>query len=1785
MVRANVSWEGGYAGSDRFFGASVQRGDCCCEPLGCDGTLVAQARQSATIGVPSREANQWHARRVGLLAGGRGGLLGNRIRWGACGNEFGGCFAVSCGSGGRGPFWGRRESGEKMLLGEKEEDVGGVGEVPAEVLESVRSLYEAGLYLQAYERSRAGGPLRAWRGAEARIMAARLASQLGAPRMGLWHRLRAWREAPQHPDVCCFRGYTVLEYSGPYEAWLFFQEQGEELPGATAEVQASWFAFGGQVLGALRDFELADLWLRRAEQTNGHPAWVLVTRSLVLEWEDRREEALAAAEEALSHRPWYRPAVQSRAHLLTVLNRDDEAFEFLGEAAGQIECPALYWQLAGIYYEREEYERVTWCLDQFETMSPLLERSAAKAFYGLRSFLAYLSGDEEGAIAWARRSRNEQDQEWLQRLLDPERKGRPRRVLPVAYVGQHYGTCGPATLAALGHYWSMQTDHLEVAEKICYDGTSELAERRWAEEQGWVVREFTVTEDSAEAAIAAGVPFTLTTKQPNSGHLQAVVGYDGRRGTLVLRDPSYRNRREVHADEFLKHFAAFGPRGMALVPVAKAGLLEQIELTDAPLWDERYRFNLALERHQRDEAAAILARMEAVAPDHTLTWHAQMQLAGYDGNQRAQLAALEKLLGRFPEDGVLQLNRLSLLRNLSRRDELLQTLATLSNKPEADSVFMLLYAQELAADARQHDQALSLLKTALRKRPTDPHAYHTLAELYWNRQQFDKALELYRFATCINDKDEELAECYFRAARHCRQTEAALEWLRRRWERFGRKSALPTYTLVHALDALNRTQDALAVLERALQWRPDDGELRLFAAQFRSGVSAAHAAAAQQLLHQARHKVSETQWLSVAAQLARHRGDLSTALDLYQQALSLQPQALNTHRAVAQLLAELRGRQAAVDHLHAACEQFPHYQPLLELFIEWLRGEPADVVEPVIRRLIALNPANAWALRELGLLLVQDHRLDEAELLSREALQLDPWHSSAYVLQGEVLYARSEHEQARAAYRQAVRLSIDNDYAITRLLDACNTSAQRRAELAFVRDELVRQVVYGEGLLAYRQHARTVLDAEELLQSLREGLAARPDLWHAWSACVQQLVTMNRLEEAEDLARQATERFPLLPRVWLDLADVYQAHCELAGQLAATQAAYDINPSWSLAARRLAEIHLLAGDSKQACDVLEQAIRRNPLDAVNHGFLADLCWHLDRGEQALEHLHKAVQLEPTYSWAWERMCEWALQLGAPQRPEQAARQLVQQRPGDVRSWLVLAQVLPNEALDERLAALKRAAELDPRCAEVYDEQARLLALAGRHDEALSAARATHVWRHRLPPLLLARVAWCEWTRGNRQVAYQQMLQALDADPASFGMWQMFADWAESLRRTNDYLHAAQQMVRLSPQSETAFGYYAHALLVSGEREEAKRNFQRALFIEPRYTFAAGWLFDISLEDGDLEAASHALEKLREADEGPYTLARVVQWAVAKGDEALAKEQLGKLCSAEPEAWWPFHAAIEAMASAGWSAAALEVLRRAVQQQEAVPMAGRYWARCEVKYGERPGDQKLASLKARGRLGDEAAHGLLVALGEQNDKRGTLRFVDQHTDWLRRSTHVWGAAVYALVLVRAWPRALAWAQYWKDYQNLEAWMLCNTADAFWYYDRAEEAAEANRRALELEADGSYSQHLVRLACHALRHGDAEQAALWLEDADPESLGADLSLLYQLARKQLELARLPPQERRQAYTQVWPCLQAAAAAYKELSLDPSVKRFWNYSLRQIARLVRSPLAWCRVILCHR
>src|SRR5262249_35861425 len=153
-----------------------------------------------------------------------------------------------------------------------------------------------------------------------------------------------------------------------------------------------------------------------------------------------------------------------------------------------------------------------------------------------------------------------------------------------------------------------------------------------------VARELCVTWDVARALLDRGVPFTVAIVQGGMAHLQAIVGYDERRGTLLLRDPFVPHTIEALAEEWLAAWRATRPHGMVLVPKGERARIDGIALPDAPLYDELHRVNAALERHDRSSARVACDALVASAADHAITVSARRALAAYDQDPERVLA-------------------------------------------------------------------------------------------------------------------------------------------------------------------------------------------------------------------------------------------------------------------------------------------------------------------------------------------------------------------------------------------------------------------------------------------------------------------------------------------------------------------------------------------------------------------------------------------------------------------------------------------------------------------------------------------------------------------------------------------------------------------------------------------------------------------------------------------------------------------------------------------------------------------------------------------------------------------------------------------------------------------------------------------------------------------------------------------------------------------------------------------------------------------------------------------
>jgi tetratricopeptide (TPR) repeat protein len=202
----------------------------------------------------------------------------------------------------------------------------------AEQRQTVLALYDQGLYLQAYALGTSFGPLRQWRGTDARILAGRMAGNLGSQRLGDWHFIHAYRSDPSHPEACWYFANYLANRRGPLPAWQFLRRVGELPAESSLENRAHWLALHGTVLGRLRDFDAAEEWLARAEALGHDHPWVALERAALLALEDKSDEAEQMARNALTIRPWYRPAVQWVAHFLVEKERDQEAIELLEEA-------------------------------------------------------------------------------------------------------------------------------------------------------------------------------------------------------------------------------------------------------------------------------------------------------------------------------------------------------------------------------------------------------------------------------------------------------------------------------------------------------------------------------------------------------------------------------------------------------------------------------------------------------------------------------------------------------------------------------------------------------------------------------------------------------------------------------------------------------------------------------------------------------------------------------------------------------------------------------------------------------------------------------------------------------------------------------------------------------------------------------------------------------------------------------------------------------------------------------------------------------------------------------------------------------------------------------------------------------------------------------------------------------------------------------------------------------------------------------------------------------------
>jgi len=1544
----------------------------------------------------------------------------------------------------------------------------------------------------------------AWAGRSGRTIAARLLGVMGDSRRSAWWHQRNFRDHPDDANACFYAGYQILGRFGPLRALRIARPvlEAHDDPQNNPACADLW-TFMSEVYNRFRDFDRSRECLEHAGKLlKEDDAWLQVCKAYLLLSEDRTDECLEQIEAALKRYPDYRSLISIAADQFWAHNRDEEAFELLDDAKQRSSHPGHSVQLVRFYDETEQLDKGLEELDEYESRSLRADKKIKKWIAGYRASFLYQLGRGEEMLPFAKASKYGFYKKVAKRVRKGHFETGKRVRLNVPFVRQSTATCAPATLTALSHFYNREVDHLELAEEICYDGTTDYAQRSWAEKEGWIVREFRADWPTTMALIDRGIPFAVTTVEATSAHLQAIVGYDSRAGTLIIRDPGDRHYSEYRQKAFFKDYAHSGPLAMLMLPPEQEKSIADLKLPDRELFDIVHRLNDALEHHDRERAAACHQEIVSRAPGHRLNPYTAYILAGYDDDQRAALDALQRLIDQFPAAERFRYYHFCRRRNFVTRDEQESFLRKRIGGKTIFTLYLKELADLLAEDARELEEAGYYYRRALRYRSADAAVLFGHAGVLWDMRRFEEATELYRFAACMSDRSESYSMSYFKACRWIRQTGVALEMLRNRYEKYGHKSSGPAISLCQALRILDQDQEVFPLLEEALiKLKEDEGELQHFAAnQF---ALFGDADRARELLNQSGNKISESQKLELQAKIEGYQRNHEAALTEWRKLLKISPLRIDAHRAVANLLSKLHDDEKAIGHLEQACSEFSHHVPLHELLVAWLRDETPGRAENTLRHLIKTQPANAWAWRELALDLNDQNRADDAIEAARQSIELQPQSSWSHSTLGLAYEQKRDFESAAKAYREALKFDVENHPAMHGLVRVSPDSVSKREALRFIEAELSEQVLFGETLHAFRKTAWSVVEPDELLEALRRAHEARPDLWETWSVLAEQLKEMGQLEEARQVAQGMTERFPMMPRVWYDLAEIHHELGDHQNEISSYEKALELNPRWDSAMRSLARALEKTGDTERCIELLRAALAEDPNEAANHGCLADTLWRLGEHDEAFNSVAAAVRVSPGYSWGWTHLGEWGRILERRDAAILEGERLVEERPTDPESWRILARLNADfEENEARIDALDRGIALHPDDDQLYDQKAWALCTMGRYDEAIAACSESHWPGGQRPRSLAARQSWVEDNRGNRELAIELMEAVTEKHSDYYWAHERLADWYQQEERYDEALKQCRHLVRLSPTDPQPHAYLADLLEAREDLDGAVESFNKAFEIAPGYIFAGHQLIRLHINAERHEQAAAALEIFEYHNASDPAADELRMWLESeRNDAGKVAEAFTRLCNNESVTEENLNFAEKCLDKvrlrkniAGYYHDALST------GQVRAPAVAIRWVNRRINSGTRNLLRELNALNLRPEIEEAAWRELVYVLKNREQFGEAIKIIRKNRDRFFNNTFLWGTAGNVMFTADKHRQVIDWMSDYREREGVRPWMLHNLANSMRESGGFARVAEIHAYAsFELPTDHDTWRHHIRAGYFYAWLRDVETSRLHLARA--------------------------------------------------------------------------------------
>jgi len=330
-----------------------------------------------------------------------------------------------------------------------------------------------------------------------------------------------------------------------------------------------------------------------------------------------------------------------------------------------------------------------------------------------------------------------------------------------------------------------------------------------------------------------------------------------------------------------------------------------------------------------------------------------------------------------------------------------------------------------------------------------------------------------------------------------------------------------------------------------------------------------------------------------ASMAAAARHDFARALELAQQAVSLDPEDPDAQGALGDALVELGRYDEALSAFQQMLDARPDLNAYVRVaYIRELHGDSAGGIEALKLAVGAVRPAGepaAWVHWQLGNLYFNTNAPDNAAAEYRAALDAFPGYVHAVAGNARLAAVRGDYDKAIELYRDVTARQPVVEYvaALGDVYRAAGRSveAQRQYDLVGAIDELYRTNGIDTDLEMALYQADHDLDPGKALAQARAAYEARPGSIRAADALAWALYKAGKHEEALQHSREALRLGTQDSLLLFHAGMINYAAGDHEVARAYLSRAVEINPSFSV---------LYAAQARAALEALRGAVKGQP---------------------------------------------------------------------------------------------------------------------------------------------------------------------------------------------------------------------------------------------------------------------------------------------------------------------------------------------------------------------------------------------------------------------------------------------------------------------------------------------------------------------------------------------------------------------------------------------------------------